>query len=460
MVLAIATYRATAQSAAALHEAQLLNLNDRQQCAEIDCPEGLAVAPGSELLLVTGSEPLTLARLIEAADDHATFGWPGELNAATPPNRVRVWLVRPDLPAALLDRWPAGAELFAEVDSVGPGGQSAWVRAGSNQGAAVGDCWWLRIGRQPAARFDVRFVASEVTFCTVQPLARDLAIRPGNRVALWPAPADRRSGRATSAVSYIEPRSGGMLVWVPAPPNVVCPREPHIDFFHLGRYVGHGLVEARDDRFWYTRFTPPAPGSAEVAAASLPTTAATQASLGDHTRLRVGDEAVIRTQTDIDRRRFVARVFELTPAGALINAGETDGLAFGQRLPVHRSGRPAGIVEILRVQRSYAMVAPVSQSGVEPPALQVGDELPVSTPAPAATLIATLERLTGPGLFTARLAASEAPLLTPLAVRTSEGTVGVAILVTMETRSAAGFVLPCSMTVPPAAGMHLVLEGD
>lgn len=411
---------------------QHVNLEAREVLiSATDCS---VTAPATRLLLAATGGPFAWAALTETRDGQAVF----KLfcpDGITPQAPWRAWLVGPDLVADLIPHWPDHAALQADIDSLGPGGQSAWVRAGTNQGVAVGDSWWLRIAGQPAARLDAVFVAAEVSFCTAIPLASTPALRPGARVALWPAPAERRAGRGSSAVAYLEERDNGTLVWVAAPPNVKCPPEPRLDFYREGRFLGQGLVERHDGLFWYARFTP---AGADA--------------------LRIGDEAVIRTQTDIDERRFVARIFELTSTGALLNAGEADGLAVGDTLVLIRDGGAAGKVTVRDVQRGYAVVGPPEGDDEAALALHVGDELRFRAPAASPRTVGVVERVIGDMLFIARVTSPAVPVGTPLAVRAAGRTVGVAVLVTAEGSRGGGFALPCSLTQPLAAGMELVCE--
>jgi hypothetical protein len=198
----------------------------------------------------------------------------------------------------------------------------------------------------------------------VTQLARDTALAPDRVVALWPGPGQRRSGQATSAVAFLEERGSGTRVWIAAPVGAACPPEPHVEFYRGGRYVGHGLVEQRDERFWYARLLPTAvefteQSGAVAGASSRATTPATPPmpssapTLGiAPARLSVGDDVVIRTQADIDARRFVARVFDLAPAGALIPAGEAGQLAPAMSWRCMRTEQKSGRGRVRMVQRS------------------------------------------------------------------------------------------------------------
>lgn len=419
--------------------------------------------------------PLAWADRIATNDSSFVFRVRPAERIPAEPRHLRGWIVAPDLTKSLIDRWPTEAPLLAEVDSVGPGGQSAWIRAGTNQGVRVGDCWWLRIGGQPAARCDVRFVTADVSFCAVVPLASEPSVRTGIRVALWPAPGERRTGRAMSAVSFIEERNNSTVVWVAAPSGIACPSEPHLDFFHGVQYIDHGVVERRDNRFWYARLLPTTlrgdgpttdaePAAPDAALTSAPSSLRPSSQPARITvpltpPLRVGDDVVVRTQADVDQRRFVARVFDLTAAGALVNAGEADGLMPGQTLTLYHAGKAAGEATIQSVQRSYAVVASSTGPDGAPVTPRIGDELRLDLPPPASTIVGIMQRIVDETIFVARMPAAT-PLGIPLAVQASGETVGVAVLVTAKDDSAIGFVLPCSSVKPAAAGMQLVREAE
>ncbi len=416
-------------------------------------PAGASVTTGARLLVADGVQPVGWAELVRVAGDEATFELRSSANP--PPSKAtrRAWLIAPDIVSSLQEDWPAEADLYAEVDSLGPGGRSAWLHAGTNAGIKIGDSWWLRVGGQPAARCNVRLVAPDLCYCTVEPLVSTPVLRAGARLALWPAPAERRRGEVRSAVAFVEERGHDAVVWVAAPPGADAAAEPHLDFFRDGRFIGYGRVERGDGRFWYARFTPaPTAGGPTTSAAGAAAT--TQPA----TLVQVGDTVRVRTKSDLEQGCLVARVFEITPAGAAINAGEIDGVTVEQRFTVYREGRPHGPATVRRVQRSYAVVTPADVLIDPPLVLQVGDELRLRPPPAAARAVAILIQVNGESLLTARLLDAEAPLGRPLAVREGSRTVGVAVLVHGEGGAAVGFTLPCAAAAPPKPGQYLVLD--
>lgn len=416
-------------------------------------PAGVSVVRGTRMLVADGVQPVGWAELVRVEGEEAAFELRPPAGLPTSPAARRAWLIAPDIVSSLQEQWPTEADLYAEVDSLGPGGRSAWLDAGTNAGIRVADRWWLRVGGQPAARCDVRLVAADLCYCTVEPLVSTPVLRAGTRLALWPAPAERRRGEVRSAVAFVEERGHDAVVWVAAPSGADAAAEPHLDFFRDGWFLGHGRVERGDGRFWYARFTPaPTVGGPTTSAAEAgPTRSPVPA-------VQVGDTVRVRTRSDLEQGCLGARVFEITPAGAAINAGEIDGVKVDQRFTVYRDGRPLGPATIRRVQRSYAVATPADMLIDPPLVLQVGDELRLRPPPAAARAVAIVIQVNGESLLTARLLDAEMPPRRPLAMREGSRTVGVAVLVHGEGGSAVGFTLPCAATAPPTPGQYLVLD--
>lgn len=419
----------------------------------VDVPAPRWGSSQSRLIVVQAGQPLGWFEPVAVGREGGAFVSRRGLDLPAETEGLRAWVIGPDIVAALRPRWPVDAEFRAKIEGVGLGADSVWIDAGCNQGVVIGDCWWRRVNGQPVARYDVRLVDSAVCFCRVQALAAGLGPARGDIVSLWPGPRQRRIGRAATAVSFVEPASDGQTVWVAAPPRVAAPVEARLDFYRAGNYVGSGVVERRDRRFWYARTL-------------------SAAGLGD---VRVGDDAVVRTSADLHHRRFSARVFELTPAGCLINAGEIDGLSAGDVGTVYRAGREIGRVKLLKVQRGYsvarlepgdehvATTQPTSSSVPAPgrgsDGLQRLDEVCFGPRQRPLLTLGAITRVVEGTLFSAQVTGA-APLLTPLAVRHAGRVIGVAVLLDVTDRRALGFVLACSLTEFPAAGDELALAPD
>ena len=245
-------------------------------------------------------------------------------------------------------------------------------------------------------------------------------------------PAAFGSESARSAVCFVAPATDGPSVWIAAPRHVDVPDETRVEIHRRGAFIADGTVERRDGRFWYLRITP-------------------TTSIG---RPRVGDDALIRTRSDIQRRRFVARVFESPPARFLINAGEVDDLHRGETATVYRDGSPAGTVEIERIRRTYAFVRGLpDQSGDWQ--LRSGDTVRFTPPPPPPRMIGIVRKVNDKSLLTVEVAAPP-PLFKLLAVYDGARTVAVAMLVESSGNRATGFVIGPSIDAPINPGMSLL----
>jgi hypothetical protein len=188
--------------------------------------------------------------------------------------------------------------------------------------------------------------------------------------------------------------------------------------------------------------------------------------------VRVGDDAVIRTAADIRERRFAARVFESTPAGGLINAGEMDGLSVGDIGTACRSGRQIGRVTLARVQHNYSVAQfaaepepsttsrPVPEGGLgsvgTPARLERLDEVRFLPPVEPIPPLAVIERVVDGTLFSSRItAARPGPLLRLLAVRRAGRVIGAAVPLDATESQTLGFALARSLSSPLAAGDEL-----
>jgi len=387
--------------------------------------------PGHDRLLVADrTTPLGWADWVRAAaaPSHVVavvVSAPG--SAAARANDLRAWRVRSDLPAALAKSWPAGAPLLAAVESVGPGGESVWISAGSRAGVQSGQSWWRRVNGQPMLRFDVRFVAAGLCYCRSVPLAVGVAPHAGDAVALWPGPGDERDGRFASAVSLVDTTQADPLVWIAMPRRAPTSREPRFDFFRNGTYIGHGVAERNSDAFWYTRVLGPA--------CSGP--------------VHVGDDAVPRTLADVAAGRITGRVFAQSAEGWLVTAGESDGVRVLQQATLVRGGAVLGLVEVRRVQNAYCTITGVLPSNGTVPGTSMGaadsvqllDEVRFGRPRGAPLRVGVIESVLPGGVFAAQTTISNPPIGQALAIEQSGATIGAAVLVQASSETAIGFAL-------------------
>ncbi|TWT44609.1 hypothetical protein RAS1_10240 [Phycisphaerae bacterium RAS1] len=423
------------------------------------------VRPAGEgwlLTLAAAPDLKGAATRVLLADGATPLGWLTRVNAPAgacfflrrfeppPPGALRAWLLRPTLVRELQPRWPLDAPLLAAVDAAAPGWRTVWLRAGAEQGVRVGDTWWSRSAGQPVARFEVLAVEADLCLCCTVALASDLPLHSIQSVALWPSPARRRLGEAMTAVCMVEAIDDGARAWVAAPRGVRCPADAHIDFFQSGRYVTHGVVEKRDDRFWYVRVVSPHSAVADVnGEGTVPEGARPDL-------IRVGDNARIRTDAEISQRRFAARIFRLTDRGGLINAGEADRLEAGEIGRVIRDGAEVGQILLQRVQRDYSMVEPAAAFGdLE---LATGDVVRFGPSPRPAVPIGRIVSIVGETAFVLRLEGTAAPLLTPLTIRSGGRSVGAALLLTADGGKALGVAVPESLPGALEEGMDVVLD--
>lgn len=334
-------------------------------------------------LVVLEGDVFRLAEPAGAEDGRAAFRMPRDAAPLTG-YATRAWLAPADLAARTAARWPDCVSLHAPVTRAGAGLRTVWLAAGERQGVCVGEVWLRRVRGQPIARCEVRMVEAERSFALVDALVSDLRISVGDAFERWCTPAEAVTGtsgaaRETtwSAVVHVEadaladfgsqPAAAGtpqrapegpvgrmqpdpapssspaarqdavtptQVVWVAAPAGFESLADPRVDFFRDGQFVAHGAAERRDRLFWYVRTLP-------------------AASRG---RVRVGDDAQIRTPAQIAKRTFVARVLATHSGEELINAGELDGLRVGDVGEVYRGETVLGRVAVHSVQRGYSAV--------------------------------------------------------------------------------------------------------
>ena len=441
--------------------------------------------------------------------DSEPVGWLRPADSGVLPGRIALpgvvapkpgwaWPVPAQFTASLLDDWPAQTTVTAELDSVGPGLRSAWILAGARMGVVPGDSWWLRVGGQPIARFDVRATEPDLSFCAVTPLVSQAELFTGDRVEAWPAPGDAQSGLIRSAVAYVEDNPSGQFIWIAAPPRAEASAEPQIEVYRAGRFVGHGVVERQDERFWYARFWPaaipvepaahtsnvPPPAQSQPASSpgatsqpvarsygekwDIPPIQVAEPAKGEHiqaawvappkpappeplTGVEVGDEVRIRSAREIALQSFAARVFEQSDVGPLINAGEVDGLTLGEVGQIERDGRTICQATVVRLQRTFALVR--AELGC---AIHVGDEMRFGPPPPPVERLGVLTAVADQTLFTARIGDVPVPRLRPLTLRLGDEVVGVGVVLACERGLAYGFAVDFSLTHRLLPGMELV----
>ena len=400
------------------------------------------------IFLTAGIDPIAVLTRSEGADY-------GIARASLDPgveDRLEAWAYTGEHAAELLSKWPVEGAFRAEITTVGLGGATVWLDAGNRDGITAGDHWWLRVAGQPVARFDVLFAGDDDCYCRVCPLVAGWSPRVGERAGLWPSPGMKRTGRAASAVVFVQATPDSREIWLAALPGADVGDEPRIDFYRGGQFLATGSVDRKDKRFWYVRLTSDSKTS----------------------ELQIGDDAVIRTAADMKAKRFVGRVFDLTTGGGLIDVGEIDGLRVGDSAPVYREGKPIGAVEIVRTQRTYSTVRlkavhavtkdlPTGQGGDYALSTDTerssGNGLPVlgdivrfDTRNSRSRHIGTIERVCDRMLLSVRLNGEAPPLLKPLLIQREARTIGVAITIKCEGDRALMLAIPESAIDDPRRG--------
>ncbi len=442
-------------------------------------------ATGALLLIARGVDPLAV--LAPSAIGTTFVDFTGPADQLQPfDTSATAWLIPAQLTRRKLVDWPEQADYFARILAVGPGGHTAWLRVGSEEGVQVGDAWWLRIHGQPAARLDTLYLSDRLALCRVQCLAADVLIEPDSAVALWPRLADRRDGAALSAVSFLEQQVDCRIAWIALPPNHDLHTGNQVEFSRQGDISGFGVIDRIDDLFGYVRITGeiaakpaaadatntaaagsrPARGSAEKLApgmvrvspaAPISTPASAPTVVTPPSGVMIGDTARIRTAADLKAGRFVPRIVSLGDAGYLINAGEAEQLKKDFVGTVYRDGHAVGLARVVRVQTEYSLLRPV-EDGTR---FEPGDSFGNNVPPPMWSIAGRVERTAGRlGLRVARNAAGVLVAGQTYAVGRATPSLGVAIILEADYRNALAFVLPESCDAPIPIGTPLIAPAD
>lgn len=400
--LALLARGATAQSEQGLvRRAELVELHRASEIVRVTVRASeLVDRDYAELILLDGALS-SVARL--QFDRESPQGWvylgtlspsppltSQPLNAPPPGGSLHAyWLDSSGLRTQLATA-PVAGDFFTTVNAVGPGNQSVWINAGAQDGARVGDGWWLRVNGQPAARFETLLVAARLSFARVTPLAADVPLWPGQRVAVWPNPLDERLGHLRSAVARVEMREALCIAWIARPPGAALTGEMHVEFKRGGATIALGALERSDALFAHVR----------VIAQFLPSQS--NKSPGQACcAVQVGDSVEFRTPADIQAGRYLVRLFAPRTGEFLINAGEPESIERGASGAVFRNGQPVGRARIERVQSGYSVIRPET-SAVE---FAVGDVFQLQPSTVSERLQGQVERVVAGRLLDIRPAA-------------------------------------------------------
>lgn len=387
----------------------------------------LAAAAGQVLVLSDG--PLPVGLLVER-EGQFELRWPAWWESRT---AADAFLIGGDVAAQIVADWPGDAALTGRVVSSSPG-QRVWIDRGARAGIRAGDWWWQRLHGQPVARYEVVHAGESESFCRFAPLADKFQPATGSLIELWPVPGERNAGIVRSAVAFISPSASGAIVWIAAPPWADVPAEPQVEFLRGATYLGCGLVERRDARFWYVR-------PLDTGAAFAPS---------------VGDTARIRSSADIRTRRFAARVIARQADGFLINAGEQDGLRVGDRAVWQRGDVPLGEFEVRRLQAAHGVV---KLSGAAAEAPEPGDIARFSDAPEPDEQLGLVSDAPYPRLVVAKLAPGNTSPLRLCALRRGDATIGLALALARVDDAALLYVIPESASAAPQRGDRILRAG-
>lgn len=278
------------------------------------------VALGDRLVHLAGDGRAAIGRVILIDEGHfaAKFGFgplpapEDELSAvaADAPIRMRPWL-------------PDGATLWARVDAIAASASTpttapaatspaVWLDRGLRDGLRPGDRLLAVRRGLPLMRLELDTVHPAAALATAVPLVADAHLVPGDLARLWPAPQAAPGGGWQTSVLIVREVDNAIEAWLPGDRADGLTLGDRWEITRDGEYVD--LVEITEFR---PRFAIARGGQAFA-----------------RSRIRIGDSALRRTTEGIASRRSAMRVFRLEGRYCLLNAGENDNIAEGQRVAV------------------------------------------------------------------------------------------------------------------------------
>lgn len=286
------------------------------------------VAPGDRTVLLADGELAATARVFYVEPDLCAvrIGWRrsdlDSMNTAV--------VVSQTLPSVCRIAMPRGTTVSASIDDVAPGHRTVWLDQGRNAGLRLGD--GMMVGRAGAtiARAEIVEVYRDYALARLTRLSPSASTRTGDRVRLWPTPAERRSGQVHLPVLLAEDNGDDQYVWLPGGAADGLNPDRRIELFRGDDYVATAILDQ--------------PG------VSLSRARTVQAYCRQ--RVRTGDQAVL-LGTAAAGSEAVGRIFRIDKDYCLVSAGEDVGLERGQRLYVTRDGRPVATLAIQTVKETY-----------------------------------------------------------------------------------------------------------
>ena len=327
-----------------------------------DARDSDRVRSGDTVVIVAQAAPIAVGTLTArpGARPAAKVDWMAAAPVATgdAPWRaagLEAVVVPRDASARLRERLSADGTLWSVVSEVASDGGTCRIDARPNDGFLPGDRLWALRGGLPIAQVEVeRIDPRRGAAAGVTRLVGNAAIATGDAVRLAHAPAALRAGRLKSLVLRVDPHGEEQEVWFPLDPRDGAAAGDRFEVEEDGAYVG--LIELREYR------GPFAVGLATVALGRRP--------------VRVGDAVRRRDPRDVARGTAALRVFRAEDGYFLVNGGEVDGLAVGQRLLSYPGGLLAAVLRVNTVKVDFCGATIESNPGP--------DEAPQRGPAQAA----------------------------------------------------------------------------
>lgn len=282
------------------------------------------VAAGDGVFLVADGSVRALGSLVVSGESGAVARLDGASPAPSPGSTLRV--LRRAALAELADRLPPGVTMSAAVLRIPPGRGSCWMDMGASAGFKPGDGVLIRRPVReitlPIARGSIGAIEDGLALAVVRPVVQmDIAsVQAGDLVERWPRPHDARQGRINSAVLEVLPAGGATRLFIAGGADDGLSEGRLVDVFRQGAYIGVALIgEVRES----------------VSIAQLISAAST-----DRPPME-GDEALVRAPAGERELPLAAAIFQVITDGGttycLIAAGESDGVAVGDRFVVRRT---------------------------------------------------------------------------------------------------------------------------
>lgn len=243
--------------------------------------------------------------------------------SASAPARLdqRVAILRRAAMPELCKRLPPGATVVGKLLDVAPDHMSASISITAASGVRPGDQMLISRLGIPISRGKIRHIDRDRAVTGLEPLVSNALPEPGDRVELWPAPADAQWGRLNSTVLAVRPKPPGSIegdeIILPGTAADGLEVERLIDLYRGRRYVGLAKITA-------------------LATPRSPLCKANTIEVACTTRPAEGDRAVVRASPYGPPGPITAAVFRIAGDYCLLAAGELDGIRQGERFLVRR----------------------------------------------------------------------------------------------------------------------------